>query len=132
MKVIILSIIVIFLFISCDGILNSSDPKIVVIKSDHFDLAWDAPSSDIEHTVFEVKTYRIYYRIHGRGGWTLMDEIDAVNKPKYTISYENLEYGVYDFAVSAVNSKGIESDLNESTDYSAQPRCGWFINWLGP
>jgi len=57
----------------------------------------------------------------------MLEETDAVSS-EYTVSYPELQYGVYEFAVTAMYSTG-ESDYHTSLDTTAQPDVGWFLDW---
>ena len=92
-----------------------------IVEDSSFTIAWDAPDDA------EVNGYRVYYRIHNDTVWTMLEEIDEYST-EYTVSYPELEYGEYEFAVTALSSDG-ESDYHTSLDTTALPDIGWFLDW---
>ena len=92
-----------------------------IVEDSSFTIAWDAPESA------EVTGYRVYYRVHNETVWTMLDEIDETSL-EYTVTYPELEYGEYEFAVTALSSDG-ESDYHTSLDTTALPDVGWFLDW---
>ena len=94
----------------------------IVISDSAFSIAWDTDSSTDEF-------YRIYARERGTYEWTFVQEITAAPSPEFEINTTNLTYGVWEFAVSAVED-GVESDLHTSMDDNADPVSGWYIDWI--
>lgn len=93
------------------------------ITEDTFSIVWDPDSqSGIPDS------YRMYFRSRGDEPWNLLSEVVPDIEPAFTISQDNLSYGIYEFAVSAV-AGGIESDLHTSMDDTASPGTGWFVDW---
>ena len=92
-----------------------------------FTLAWDPPVAS-EDTL-PVASYRVYYRVHGLGPWSLLAEVAATDTPEYTATGADLEAGKYEFAVSSVGANGMESDYHASVDSDADPPTGWFLTW---
>ena len=103
-----------------DGI-NKTGERIV-ISDPAFSIAWDTDSAADEY-------YRIYARERGTYEWTFIEEIAAAASPEFEINTTNLSYGVWEFAVSAVEG-GVESDLHTSMDDNADPVSGWYIDWI--
>ena len=58
-------------------------------------------------------------------------EIENSGSSECIINDEIMDYGVYDFAVSAVSEQGNESAFHSSLDSTANPFTGWYINWIG-
>jgi hypothetical protein len=76
-------------------------------------LSWAYPSqrtdgSDFE--VYEAKTFRIY-RIAASGGVDSMQEVDGL-ETEY--KFESLPLGQHYFAITVVDSEGLESDFSET------------------
>jgi hypothetical protein len=95
----------------------------IEITEDTFTIAWDPdPSSGIPDS------YRMYFRSRGDEPWSLLSELVPNIEPEFTITQDNLSYGIYEFAVSSVKA-GIESDLHTSMDDTANPGTGWFLDW---
>lgn len=99
--------------------------KPIQIVDESFTIGWDEPDSG------RPDLYRVYARERGEYHWDLIDEMAAGSSPRYTVSAEALEYGVYEFAVSSI-ADGQESALHSSMADDAQPGTGWHIEWLGP
>ena len=97
----------------------------VEVRSERFTIAWDAPVDR------SPSDYRVYARHRGEGSWTLLRQIAAEVAPTFTIDREDLPYGNYELAVSALVS-GVESALHTSMCDEAQPATGWYIDWVGP
>ena len=93
------------------------------ITEDTFSIVWDPdPQSGIPDS------YRMYFRSRGNELWNLLSEVVPDAEPSFTITQNNLSFGIYEFAVSAV-AGGIESDLHTSMDNTANPGTGWFVDW---
>jgi len=73
-------------------------------------LAWNA--------LPDARTYRIYYRRHGRPDWTLLDEIAAAPLPQYTVGHDSLGDGYFEFAVSAVYDESGQLLTGSFMDYA--------------
>ena len=101
---------------------NESGERIEITE-DTFTIAWDYdPMSGIPDL------YRMYYRNRGDELWNLLSEVNPDIEPTFIITQDNLSFGIYEFAVSAV-SGGVESDLHTSMDDTASPGTGWFVDW---
>ncbi len=104
--------------------LNKVGEKIE-IDEDWFTIAWDPdPEGEIPDA------YRMYFRHRGEESWTFLSAVEAQTAPEFTVTRDNLSYGTYEFAVSSVID-GFESDLHTSMDDTADPVCGWYVDWLG-
>jgi hypothetical protein len=99
------------------------DPDLskISLQRDSFTLAWDPPEGET------VTGYKVYFRVHGETEWTELDQI-AGDTPSYTVSYPELDYGEYDFAVTSIHS-GEESAYHTSLDTTAMPESGWYLDW---
>ena len=124
-------IVLILLMSSCGISLMKSDNLEIVVKGGDFSIAWDDDSFNISNNTNRTTSYKVYFRVHGSSDWQLLDEIEAEKNPSYKISEEDLEYGIYDLGVSSVIGNGDESEIHSSLDMSADPFCGWYINWIG-
>ncbi|MCK4517057.1 MAG: fibronectin type III domain-containing protein [Spirochaetaceae bacterium] len=99
-----------------------SQPQVIVIAADHFTLFWDTPPD-------AASEYRVYHRIHGGSEWQLLTS--GLASPEATVTQTDLEFGMYEFAVSSVSMDGVESDLHSSLDETADPGTGWYLDWIG-
>ncbi len=127
-----LVVFIIFSLSSCKFIANMDfhfGPTEIVVNQQFFSLQWDFPGVDPEIDQLDASSFRIYYREHGTFKWYYLSEIPSSNEGSFFISEEQLDYGVYDFAVSYINKEGMESELHTSLDSSANPISGWYINW---
>lgn len=103
----------------------------IVVKGESFTLAWDPGGPEIPNDPNAVIQYNVYYRAHGSYYWRLLMEVVSSGNPECVITSEAMDYGRYDFAVSAVSKQGSESALHSSLDRTANPFTGWYINWIG-
>ena len=103
----------------------------ILVKGDRLTLAWDPPKYAGSYAGSEVASYRVYYRARGASSWTKIEEIEADSDLSLTITSEDLDFGYYEFAISAVYSADVESPLHSSTDTTADPNTGWYVNWIG-
>lgn len=108
-----------------------SDSLEIVVKGESFTLSWDDDSNRISNNENKSVKYKLYYKTHGSSSWQPLDEIESGTQLEYTVVSEKLDYGIYDLGVSSVNSDGKESSIHSSLDMSADPFCGWYINWIG-
>jgi hypothetical protein len=95
----------------------------ILYTEDQLTLAWDPPPSD-------VTGYKVFYRPHSTGAWTLIEEIPATANPEYTLYYSDFGNGEYDFGVVAVDAETSESAMHTSLDDTAQPENGWYLSWI--
>ena len=103
----------------------------IVVKGESFTLAWDPGGPEIPNDPNYVVQYNVYYRNHGSYYWRFLMETESSGNPECLITDKEIDYGRYDFAVSAVNEQGETSALHSSLDSSANPFSGWYINWIG-
>jgi len=103
----------------------------MVHRSTRLTLAWDPPITDIPNRPTEVAAYQIYYREHGTQYWRFLGEIAASRHPEYTIDFQRVGNGLFDFAVRAITVEGRASSLHTSLDSDADPISGWHVLWVG-
>jgi len=130
---IVLIIFSIIIFTSCKMVIGTSiDESLeIVVKGNSFSFAWDPGVPEIPNDPNFVVRYNVYYRVHGSYFWRFLTDIKSTGSPECLITDELMDYGRYDFAVSAVNEQGETSTLHSSLDSTANPFCGWYINWIG-
>jgi hypothetical protein len=106
-----------------DGNLSGEDQSItrIAVKGDSFTLAWDPPAEG------NVTEYKLYFRLHGDEKWIKLDKVDGTST-QYTVTYPELDYGEYDFAVTSLYSDS-ESEYHTSLEQTAKPETGWFLDW---
>jgi hypothetical protein len=92
------------------------------IENETVTVAWDPPAGD-------VASYKLFYRVHESGTWTLVTEIPAQSDPSVTLSHTDFGNGSFDFGVVAVADGGAESPMHTSLDNTAQPTSGWYLIW---
>jgi len=93
-----------------------------LVSSDTVTLAWDPPDG-------ELAGYRVYYRTHEVGEWTLVAEIPVDNDPELELLHADFGDGDYDFGVVAVASDDAVSSMHTSLDATAMPTSGWYLSW---
>jgi hypothetical protein len=126
------AILVLPLFaLGCPLLSLSGGPPPTAVTSETITLEWNAPRYDLPD-VLGTATYRLYYRPHGTGSWTLLQEIPAASGPHLMLRHSQLGDGSFDFGVTAVNAFGEASPLHSSLDADARPFGGWYIIWLRP
>ena len=103
----------------------------IVVKGSSFTLAWDSGGPEIPNDPNRAVKYKVYYRVHGSYYWRLLMEIESTGSLECVIKNEYMDYGRYDFAVSAISEQGNESSFHSSLDKTANPFTGWYINWIG-
>jgi hypothetical protein len=103
----------------------------ILHKSTELTLAWDPPITDIPNRPTEVAAYKIYCREHGTSDWRLLGEVPASRHPEFTVEYDQLGDGFFDFAVRAITVEGRASPLHTSLDSNADPVSGWHVLWVG-
>jgi hypothetical protein len=109
--------------------LSSSDAYPIVISSETFTLAWDAPSIQYPLPPLATSYYCVYYRRHGSPYWRICGTIPSSGTTEIVLYHSDYGNGAYDFAVSAVNEQGHESPLHTSLDPWAYPYGGWYVKW---
>jgi hypothetical protein len=130
-KIIVGFFLSLFLF-SCSIFQSTNAPMEISVKGDHFSLAWDDASWSISNNLGKPAAYRVYYRNHGGSSWKILHEISAsAETTELTVTKGDLIYGLYDFGVSALDASGVESKIHSSMDTTADPVCGWYIDWIG-
>jgi hypothetical protein len=97
----------------------------ITVNGSSFRLLWDPGES---HPVDPVTHYRIYYRDHGTYLWSFLARTDG-SLEQFEVSTAVLDYGTYDFAVTAVSAAGRESMPLTSLCDDAYPQTGWFVEW---
>ena len=85
-------------------------------------LAWDPPPG-------EIAGYRVYYRVHEVGDWTLIGEVPVNDNPELELLHADFGNGDFDFGVIAVDAENQESAMHTSLDDTAQPATGWYLSW---
>ena len=110
-----------------DGPVEGEDPVPVEVYGTEVTLAWDPPPTD-------VSNYRVYFRIHATDTWYELTEspetpVPASPDPEYTVLHSQVENGVFDFGIKAVNDEEAESSRHSSLDITADPDTGWFLIW---
>ncbi|MBN2656338.1 MAG: fibronectin type III domain-containing protein [Spirochaetales bacterium] len=116
--------------VSCNLNLMKSEYLEVVIRGESFSISWDDDTLSIGNKDIRTDKYRVYYRSHGTSTWNFLDTVSADSNPEYTFYISDLGPGRFDLGVSAVNIQGIESARHSSLDMTADPFCGWYVNWI--
>lgn len=132
MKQIIFIVTVIVALSSCKliaGMDINFGPTEIIVNQQFFSLQWDFSGRDLSDNQTDISSFRLHYRDHGTFKWFYLSEIPASNEKWFFISEDQLDYGIYDFAVSYINKEGIESELHTSLEASAKPMSGWYVNW---
>lgn len=91
-------------------------------------LRWDKPAN----TTRAVSGYKILYRPHNNGYWTLLNKPIPSSDSPFVCIYrsEVVSTGdMFDFAVRAYFQDGDSSNISSSTDSTAAAYKGWFIKW---
>lgn len=97
----------------------------IQISGAGFRLAWDAGEPD---PADPVTHYKVYYRENGTYLWSYLGSTDGTVE-RFDVSTGMLEYGTYDFAVTAISASGGESKPLTSLCDEAEPQTGWFVEW---
>jgi hypothetical protein len=101
----------------------ATDPLEVSSSAAEVTLAWDPPPS-------AIVLYRVLFRIHGTSSWySLTDNLPAEPAPQFTVRHTDLDSGIFDFGVIAVNAEEAESSMHYSLESTAQPDTGWYLVW---
>lgn len=87
--------------------------------------------SEIPNDPGRVVQYKVYYRVHGSYNWQFLMEVENSGSPECLVTSKDMDYGRYDFAVSAITEQQGVSALHSSLDRTADPFSGWYINWIG-
>ena len=103
----------------------------IIVKGSSFTLAWDSGGPEIPNNPNRAVDYKVYYRAHGSYYWRFLMEVESTGSLECVITDKYIDYGRYDFAVSAVSEQGNESTFHSSLDRTANPFTGWYINWIG-
>lgn len=118
-------------FISSCGLSTENDyPLQILAKTNSITLEWDPPNVP-DTSPKSPASYWIYYRNRGQVSWTFLAAVPASDHPSYTITEQILNYGIYEFAVSVVDTTDTESTKHTSLDRDARPVTGWYVNWIG-
>jgi len=107
--------------ISDDGASESGsvDPAMIEVNGPSFTLAWDSDDAN-------VAEFRLYRREYGTDAWQPLAA--GITATSHEITTAALDYGSYEFAVSAVGTDGVETSLHASSDEDATPGP-WAIVW---
>jgi hypothetical protein len=119
------------LIVSCSLFPFRNEPTEILIKGEKLTLAWGPPEYVGSYAGSELAYYKVYYRTRGAEDWIKLKDIHTAENLSLTVTNEDLDYGYYEFAVSAVDYDDNESPLHASTDTSADPITGWYVNWIG-
>lgn len=107
----------------------SGDTLPISVSAERITLAWDPPPGRHPVPAMAIGSYRIYVAAHNSGAWRWLGEAPASEHPQYSVEHDDVGDGFFDFAVSAVNQLGQESDRHSSLDFTASPVGGWYIRW---
>ncbi len=124
----IVSILALLVAQCCSLALPGAAP--IVVHANELTIAWDPPRFVLPG-VLAIRSYQLFYRIHGTLSWTEVAEVPASDSPKYTLSHAQLGDGSFDVAVKAVNELGQTSSIHSSTDGNTFPAGGWYVIWVG-
>ncbi len=109
--------------INSTGGRSRSAPQPIVIESESFTLAWEAPNGTVDH-------YEVYYRERSATGWHLLGTTDG-STASFRVDDQVLDdgEGAYVFAVRTVTPAGDTSPLHTSLSGDAEPSSGWYVRW---
>ena len=129
MKTILLAILLIFILSSCNYP-YTNEPILYHVNFHRLTLAWDPPANQSQYNPNNVVKYHLYYQRYGKRDWTFLAEVNAGENPEFTVQHDQLGNGLFNFAVSSVNTTNSESYRHSSLDVSADPISGWYVWWL--
>ena len=75
-----------------------------------------------------VDYFNLYYRDHNSSYWTLLESTEST-LAEFTLSYNQIGNGSWDFGVTSVALDGAESDIHSSLDTTALSDTGRYITW---
>ena len=119
------------LVVSCSLFPFKNGPTEILIKGEKLTLAWDPPEYAGSYAGSELAYYRVYYRTYGAEEWVKLKDTETDESLSLTVTNKDLDYGYYEFAISSIDKDANESPLHASTDTSADPMTGWYVNWIG-
>lgn len=118
---------------SCRLIFSDPGPLEIVETADALTLAWEREMADVPEGIPDgpssVERYEVFYRRYGQREWIRLGVASRI-RPRFTVSRNRLGYGEYEFAVRAIRTDGVTSNLHASTDYDAWPPGGWYLKWV--
>jgi hypothetical protein len=118
-----------FLVAGCSLFAPVEGPLQLIITSDTLNIAWDPPAATpLQPAVVE---YNVYYRMHGATDWNSLSSVKSSETPGFSIEHGDLEFGLWEFAVSSIDENGEESGFHTSIDRTAEPFTGWYVFWIG-
>lgn len=120
--------------LSCSFFGYTDEPLEVVIHGSSFTLHWDPPAGTGSSSLLQLLSYELFYRPYPASfgsGWESLATVGGDDSLRFAVSSDHLDPGRYEFAVRAVFSDGSESDYHRSTESTADPPTGWYLNWLG-
>ena len=113
----------------CGFLLTASGPSPITVVGDLLSLSWDADQTSIPDTPSATAYFDLYYRRLGTLSWTHIHQTPDF-RTAATILRGSLPPGNYEFAVQAVYHNGRTSELHTSTDFTAWPPGGWYVQWM--
>jgi len=117
-----------FLLSGCPGLFSSFGPLPIEHTATMLILSWDNLEAGLEGTPSSVDHYDLFYRPLGMVSWVYVQSTpDAACT--VSISQSRVGYGKFEFAVQTVYRSGRKSELHTSTDFSAWPPGGWYVDW---
>jgi len=108
-----------------ENLLCENTTQEIFYTKESITLEWDYTRDTL------VSSFNLYYKEHGRSLWTLLDSTatTTTNTAEFTIEYNQLGEGSWDFGVSSVEYGGAESEIHSSLDPTASPDTGWYLTW---
>ena len=106
----------------------STGPVSIEFAGEALTLAWDENLKGIEGTQSAITHFDVLYRPLGTLAWVYLQSTTGA-LPTITIQKQSVGIGKYEFAVQAVYGNGGKSDIHGSSDITANPPGGWYLNW---
>ena len=120
--------------LSCSFFGYTDEPLEVVIHGSSFTLHWDPPAGVGTSSLIQLDSYELFYRSYPGSfgsGWQTLAAVEAGRPLLLKVSGDQLDPGRYEFAVRATFADGSQSEYHRSTESTADPPSGWYLNWLG-
>ena len=114
--------------IGCGFILQNSGPIPISITTSSFLIAWDSDGETISDLPSGTSYFNLYYRELFSKDWIFLKSTIR-NRNKVVVGISELgRNGNYEFGIEQVDNNGHSSEIHGSTDFSANPVGGWYLN----
>lgn len=112
----------------CSFFFQNSGPVPITVSTSTFFIVWNSEEESLSDLPSSTDYFKLYYRELFAKDWILLKSTRGKQSRVMVSVFELEGNGNYEFGIEQVYRNGRSSEIHGSTDFSAKPAGGWYLN----